>query len=75
MFAGLTVTEIAQITELLLARRREGMTCIIVSHDLRSLAPLVDRVVVMSFGRSIAEGTLDEVLADREVQDAYLGAP
>lgn len=75
VFAGLTVTEIAQITELLLARRREGMTCIIVSHDLRSLAPLVDRVVVMSFGRSIAEGTLDEVLADREVQDAYLGAP
>ena len=75
VFAGLTVGEIARITELLLARKREGMTCIIVSHDLRSLAPLVDRVVVMSFGRRIAEGTLQEVLADRQVQDAYLGAP
>lgn len=75
VFAGLTVGEIARITQLLLAKRREGMTCIIVSHDLRSLAPLVDRVVVMSFGRSIAEGTLDEVLADGGVQDAYLGAP
>ena len=60
---------------LLLAKRRDGMTCIIVSHDLRSLAPLVDRLVVMSFGACIAEGTLDEVLADREVQEAYLGAP
>ena len=75
VFAGLTVGEIAQITELLLAKRRDGTTCVIVSHDLRSLAPLVDRVVVMSFGASIAEGTLDEVLADREVQEAYLGAP
>ena len=75
VFAGLTVGEIAQITELLLAKRRDGTTCIIVSHDLRSLAPLVDRVVVMSFGASIAEGALDEVLADREVQEAYLGAP
>ena len=75
VFAGLTVGEIARITELLLAKKREGTTSIIVSHDLRSLAPLVDRVVVMSFGATIAEGTLDEVLADREVQDAYLGAP
>lgn len=75
VFAGLTVGEIGRITELLLVKKREGMTCIIVSHDLRSLAPLVDRAVVMSFGRSIAEGTLDEVLADGDVQDAYLGAP
>jgi len=75
VFAGLTVSEIAQITELLLAKRRDGTTCVIVSHDLRSLAPLVDRVVVMSFGAVIAEGTLEEVLADREVQEAYLGAP
>ena len=75
VFAGLTVGEIDQITALLLAKKREGMTCIIVSHDLRSLAPLVDRVVVMSFGASIAEGTLDEVLADKAVQDAYLGSP
>ena len=74
VFAGLTVGEIARITELLLAKKREGMTCIMVSHDLRSLAPLVDRVVVMSFGASIAEGTLAEVLSNTAVQDAYLGS-
>ena len=49
------------------------MTSIIVSHDLRSLAPLVDRVVVMSFGAVIAEGGFDEVLANPLVQEAYLG--
>ena len=73
VFAGLTRGEIAQLSELLLEERRRGMTSIIVSHDLRSLAPLVDRVVVMSFGALIAEGTFDEVLGNPVVQEAYLG--
>lgn len=73
VFAGLTRGEIAQISELLLEERRRGMTSIIVSHDLRSLSPLVDRVVVMSFGAVIAEGGFDEVLADPLVREAYLG--
>ena len=65
--------QIAQLSELLLDERKRGMTSIIVSHDLRSLAPLVDRVVVMSFGAVIAEGGFDEVLASPLVQEAYLG--
>lgn len=73
VFAGLTRGEIAQLSELLLEERRRGMTSIIVSHDLRSLSPLVDRVVVMSFGAVIAEGGFDEVLGDPEVREAYLG--
>lgn len=73
VFAGLTRGEIAQLSELLLEERRRGMTSIIVSHDLRSLSPLVDRVVVMSFGAVIAEGGLDEALADPLVREAYLG--
>ncbi len=73
VFAGLTVGEIGQITELLLEKRKEGLTYIIVSHDLRSLAPLVDRVVAMSFGSLLAEGSFDDVLADKKVQEAYLG--
>ena len=73
VFAGLTRGEITQLSELLIAERSRGMTSIIVSHDLRSLAPLVDRVVVMSFGAVIAEGGFDEVLANPLVQEAYLG--
>jgi ABC-type branched-subunit amino acid transport system ATPase component len=73
VFAGLTVGEIAQISELLVEKRKQGLTYIMVSHDLRALAPLVDRVVVMSFGAIIAEGSFKEVIADEKVQEAYLG--
>ncbi len=73
VFAGLTVGEISQISDLLLEKRKDGLTYVIVSHDLRSLAPLVDRVVAVSFGSVLAEGSFDEVLADPQVQEAYLG--
>ena len=49
------------------------MTYVIVSHDLRSLAPLVDRVVVMAFGSEISRGTFEEAMADPRVREAYLG--
>ncbi|MEM9012547.1 MAG: ATP-binding cassette domain-containing protein [Pseudomonadota bacterium] len=73
VFAGLTVGEIAQISELIAERRAAGMTFVIVSHDLRSLEPLVDRVVAMAYGAVIAEGAFAEVTADPAVRAAYLG--
>jgi len=73
VFAGLTVGEIAELSELLKEKKKEGLTFIIVSHDLRSLGPLVDRVVVVSFGMVIAEGSFEEVIADEKVKEAYLG--
>lgn len=73
VFAGLTVGEITQISELLAAKRADGMTFVIVSHDLRSLEPLVDRVVAMSFGKVIAEGAFEDVMNDDGVRSAYLG--
>ena len=73
VFAGLTVAEIDQIAELLAEKRKEGMTFIIVSHDLRALEPLVDRAVAMTFGKAIAEGSFGEVMGDAAVRAAYLG--
>ncbi|HMQ58943.1 MAG TPA: ATP-binding cassette domain-containing protein [Rhizobiaceae bacterium] len=73
VFAGLTVGEIAQISELLAQKRKEGMTFVIVSHDLRALEPLVDRAVAMTFGKQIAEGTFQQVMGDAQVRAAYLG--
>jgi ABC-type branched-subunit amino acid transport system ATPase component len=73
VFAGLAVGEIAELSELLKEKKKEGLTFIIVSHDLRSLGPLVDRVVVVSFGEVIAEGSFEEVIADEKVKEAYLG--
>jgi ABC-type branched-subunit amino acid transport system ATPase component len=73
VFAGLTAGEIADLSELLKEKKKEGLTFIIVSHDLKSLAPLVDRVVVVSFGQLIAEGSFEEVIAQKKVKEAYLG--
>lgn len=73
VFAGLTVGEIAELSELLEKKKKEGLTFIIVSHDLRSLGPLVDRVIVVSFGEVLAEGTFATVIEDEKVKEAYLG--
>jgi branched-chain amino acid transport system ATP-binding protein len=53
--------------------RDDGIALIIVEHDLAVVRELCDRVVVMALGRSIATGTYDDVVKDREVQAAYLG--
>ena len=74
VFAGLTYGEIEQISSLILERKKQGMTFMIVSHDLKALAPLVDRVMVLSFGQTIAEGSFEEVIGNKQVQDAYLGS-
>jgi len=74
VFAGLTTAEIAGLSKLLKEKKDEGLTFIIVSHDLKSLAPLVDRVVVVSFGQLIANGSFEEVIANKKVKEAYLGA-
>ena len=73
VFAGLTASEIRQISELITAKRKEGVSFVIVSHDLRSLEPLVDRVVAMSRGRVISEGTFLDVMSDDSVRRSYLG--
>ena len=73
VFAGLTLGEIEQISELLVERKKYGLTYVMVSHDLRSMAPLVDRVIAVSFGEIITEGTFDEVVNNKIVQGAYLG--
>ncbi|MFZ1816250.1 MAG: ATP-binding cassette domain-containing protein [Rhizobiaceae bacterium] len=73
VFAGLTVGEIEQISELLANKRKDGLTYVIVSHDLRALEPLVDRAVAMTFGKAIAEGAYHDVMGDEAVRAAYLG--
>jgi len=73
IFAGLTVAEIGEISDLIRRKRDEGLDFIIVSHDLRALAPLVDRVMVIHFGEFIAEGPYEEIVNNEKVKEAYLG--
>ena len=71
--AGLRRAEKQALAALLRALRDEGVTILLVEHDMEFVMSLVDRVVVMQFGRVLAAGTPAAIRADAAVQSAYLG--
>lgn len=73
LFSGMSMSEVASILPLLERINEEGKTLIMVEHRLRELFRVAKRAVVLNFGRKIAEGTPEEVVAVEEVRDAYLG--
>jgi branched-chain amino acid transport system ATP-binding protein len=72
-FAGLSSGEVADLSDLLRSLRDEGVTLVVVDHNMRGLLSLIDRAVVIQFGSKIAEGTPDEIRENETVQEAYLG--
>ena len=72
--AGLSRPEKLALAALLRALRDEGVTVLLVEHDMEFVMRLVDRVVVMNFGSKLIEGEPATVRADRRVQEAYLGS-
>ena len=73
--AGLRRKEKQELGELLRKLRAEGVTILIVEHDMDFVMKLVDRLVVMNFGSKLTEGEPAAVRADAGVQAAYLGGP
>jgi len=73
--AGLRRKEKQELGELLRKLRAEGVTILIVEHDMDFVMKLVDRLVVMNFGSKLTEGEPAAVRADAAVQAAYLGGP
>jgi len=71
--AGLRRQEKLALGELLRTLRGEGVTILIVEHDMDFVMKLVDRLVVMNFGAKLVEGAPAAVRADPRVQAAYLG--
>lgn len=72
--AGLRRKEKMALGQLLKKLRDEGVTILIVEHDMEFVMTLVDRLVVMNFGAKLVEGEPAAVRADERVQSAYLGS-
>jgi branched-chain amino acid transport system permease protein len=71
--AGLRSLEKQILAQLLRSLRNEGMTIVLVEHDMEFVMNLVDRIVVMDFGSKLAEGVPADIRAEPRVQEAYLG--
>ena len=72
--AGLRHNEKAELADLLRRLRAEGMTILLVEHDMDFVMGLTDRLVVMDFGTKLAEGPPEQIRANPAVIEAYLGS-
>ncbi len=72
--AGMNLEEKQDMSRFILdVNDQFGTTIVLIEHDMSVVMDLSDRVVVLDYGRKIADGTPEEVRDNREVIDAYLG--
>ena len=72
-FAGLTSGEVADFSNLIASFRADGHAVLLVDHNVKGVAALVDRVLAMYLGEYVAEGSAEEVMRNETVRRVYLG--
>jgi len=73
VMAGLNPTEIETIIQLIRGIHESGVSILLIEHNMRAVMALSHRIVVLSFGERIAEGTPAEIASHPKVVEAYLG--
>ncbi len=71
--AGMSGEECNEMTEMAKRIRMRGTTIVLIEHNMRVAMALSDRLVVLNFGRKIAEGKPEEIITNETVLEAYLG--
>ena len=73
--AGLNPDETQALAGTILRIRERGVTVLLIEHDMSLVMQIAERIVVLDFGKKIAEGTPEEIKAHPDVIAAYLGSP
>lgn len=74
VMAGLSSAESQEMMDILtVLKQRRGLTLLVIEHVMRVVMAICDRIIVLNFGRKMAEGAPQEVAHDKEVIAAYLG--
>jgi len=71
--AGLSAAETDQVRDVILQVRASGVTLVVIDHNMRFIAGLCDRLLVVAAGRELVRGLPGDVLRDARVVQAYLG--
>ncbi len=75
VLAGLNPSEVSKMIQTVREIRQQGITIIMIEHVMKAMMSVADRIIVLDYGRQLAEGTPEEIANDPRVIEAYLGDP
>jgi branched-chain amino acid transport system ATP-binding protein len=73
IFSGSNAEEVDELADLVRRLHQDGLTILVIEHNVRAIRAVADRVVAMNAGQVISEGTAEEVFSDPGVVESYLG--